>query len=112
MAMNWIVESFWRLGISVAFAQGQDPPGALTLTDPLGGKTFPAVIEAVSDALARIAIPIVAVIVLYGAFQIMTAGGSAEKVSSGRKTILYAVVGYAIVLLASSVVPLIRDIIK
>ncbi len=49
--------------------------------------------------------------VLYGAFQIMTAGGKPEQVSSGRKTILYAVIGYAVVLLATSVVPLLTEIL-
>ena len=100
---------FSVFGVSRVFAESG--PGGLTITDPLGGSSFQAVVAAVSEALAEIAIPIVAVMVLYGAFQIMTAGGKPEQVSSGRKTILYAVIGYAVVLLATSVVPLLTEIL-
>ena len=82
----------------------------ITLPDPLG-KSFIAVATAIGNALTTIAIPIVAIMVIWGGFQIMTAGGSEEKISSGRKTILYAAIGFAVVLLASQIVPLINEIL-
>ncbi|MEK7174573.1 MAG: hypothetical protein AAB759_02855 [Patescibacteria group bacterium] len=113
MKQLFLSGSFWAIGAVRVFAKDENPPrtGGLTITNPLGDSTFPAVVAAVSEALAQIAIPIVAVMVLYGAFQIMTAGGKPEQVSSGRKTILYAVIGYAVVLLATSVVPLLTEIL-
>ena len=91
----------------------------INLPNPLGGcSKSPAegggllcVAGNIIDALFKISIPIVAIMVLVGGFQIMTAGGNAEKISSGRKTILYAAVGFVIVLLAESVVSIIQSVI-
>ena len=91
----------------------------IILPNPIGGcSKSPAegggllcVAGNIIDALFKISIPIVAIMVLVGGFQIMTAGGNAEKVSSGRKTILYAAVGFVIVLLAESVVSIIQSVI-
>jgi len=49
--------------------------------------------------------------VLIGGFQMITAAGNAEKFSSGRKTILYAAIGFAVVLAAKAVVVLIKNIL-
>src|SRR5262245_3717982 len=55
------------------------------------------VVNKLLEALAKMAPPFVAVMVLIGAFQIMTAGGSPEKFRAGQKTILYSVIGYAVI---------------
>ena len=77
----------------------------------LGCADIGCVVGKILDTLAKLAAPFVAIMVLVGAFQIITAGGDPEKFKSGRTTILYAVVGYAIVLLASSVVPIINGLL-
>ena len=40
---------------------------------------------------------------VYGAFEIVTSGGNAEKVDSGRKFILYAIIGLVVAFLIRSV---------
>ncbi len=42
--------------------------------------------------------------VLWAGFQIMTAGGDEEKVKSGRKTIIYVIIGIVVMWLAYSLV--------
>jgi hypothetical protein len=71
--------------------------------------TAPCVLDIIIRALLAIAAPIAVLMILVGAFQILTAGGSAEKVENGRKTITYAVVGFVIVLFASSFVYIIKS---
>ncbi len=44
--------------------------------------------------------PIVAVIVIYGAFQMLTSAGSEERFRGGRKTLVSGVIGLAIVLVS------------
>ena len=44
------------------------------------------------------------VMVIYGGFKIVTSAGAADKVKSGRETILYGVVGLVIALLAFAIV--------
>ena len=49
--------------------------------------------------------------IVFGAFQIMTAGGDPEKYKTGIKTIKYTVFGLAIVLLGSLIARLVAEIL-
>ncbi|MCR4328032.1 MAG: hypothetical protein NUV53_00760 [Patescibacteria group bacterium] len=80
------------------------------LTNPLGADNLQTMIANVAPALIAIAAPIATIMVLYGAFLMITSAGNEERISTGRKTILYAAVGFLAVLLASSVVPVIMSI--
>ena len=98
------------VGISTVFALGQsDSSGGLT--NPLGENcndlSCPA--TKVINFLFTIAIPLCGIILLVGGFQIMTAAGDPEKVSTGKKTLLYAVIGFAIILISGSVAALIQS---
>ncbi|GEM_PF-1221786 len=105
-------------GACTGSASGCTGGDTITLTNPLncpdngGGSGFQCVAEAIISALFKISIPIVAIMVLIGGFQLMTAGGDAEKVKSGRRTLLYAVVGFAVITIANGVVYIIQDIFK
>ncbi|MGC9598848.1 MAG: hypothetical protein ABSE18_00470 [Minisyncoccia bacterium] len=94
---------------SVALADS----GPITLTNPLGSScndlTCP--LTAVMNFIFTISIPICGIIILIGGFQMMTAAGDPEKFSTGKKTILYAVIGFVVVLLAGSVAKLIQSIL-
>jgi hypothetical protein len=48
---------------------------------------------------------------VYGAFEIVTSGGNAEKVEAGRKLILYAIIGLVIAFLIRSIPFIARTII-
>ena len=58
------------------------------------------IINRIKNLLQALGSMIAVVFVIIGGYQILTAGGSAEKVESGRKWILYAVVGLVVVLIA------------
>ncbi len=99
---------FVRLASAQASA-GCSPGG---LTDPLCGLTLPAAVQKITNLLLVIAAPIASIMVLYGGFQMMTAAGDPEKFSKGRKTLLYAAIGFLVVLLAGQVVNIIKAIFK
>ena len=95
------------ISIPSAFADNSVSP----LTNVLGaGSTFQTVLSNVDAFLLAIAAPICGIMVVWGGFQMITAGGNPEKFSSGKKTLLYAAIGFAVVIFASSVVPLIQSI--
>ena len=94
------------LGVQTAFALTNTP---LTLPNPVGVSTFPQVIANITQFLVYIAIPLTAIMVLVGGFQMITAGGDPEKFSKGRKTLMYAAIGFAIVLLASGIAAIIQN---
>ena len=49
--------------------------------------------------------------VIYGGFQILTAGGTPEKFTTGRKTILYAVIGYGIIIISKGVTLILKQLL-
>lgn len=86
--------------------------GSITITNPLSPcVAIDCVIWKIYWALIGLAAPIITIMVLIGAFQILTAAGNPEKVTKGRNTILYAAIGGAIVLLASSVSYIVRSVL-
>ena len=57
----------------------------------------------VTDWIFFIIIVVVGLLVIWGAFTIVTAGGAPEKATSGRNFILYALIGLAVALLAKAI---------
>lgn len=102
--------AFTGFGDVVVFAQGSGD--AINLPNPLAPcGNIPCLGEKIARGLLALVTPIVVIMVLVGAFQILTAGGSPERVSKGRNTIFYAVIGYAIVLVAEGLTFIIREIL-
>lgn len=94
----------------VALADGP----SLQLVNPLGTSNLVgtnSVLSRISGFLLIVAAPICGIMVLVGGFQMMTAAGDPKKFTEGRKTLVYAAVGFVIVLFASSVVPLLKSIL-
>lgn len=85
--------------------------GPITLINPLGCPDLGCVAQAIINALFWISIPIVSIMVLIGGFQILFAAGNEERLKNGRNTILYAVAGFAIIIIGLGAVQLIRNFI-
>ncbi len=86
----------------------------ITLPNPLAPTTDIAeLITTITSTIAwYIAPPIVAIVVMIGAYQILFSGGDVERVKTGKRTVLFAVVGYLVVLLGLGVVSIVRDILS
>lgn len=103
-------------GVAVAQTEGEGG-GVFTIPNPLKCGNDPN-LPPVQDCLSRliqglimVSVPIVVVMVIIGAYQFLTSSGSPEKVSNARKTIVYAAVGFAIILMAQALVFILRDIL-
>lgn len=86
---------------------------AITIKNPLGpqNQTVADIIQAVVNAFQILAGGVATVMVLWGAFKILTAGGEPKKFEEGKHTIVYAAVGLAIVFLAGGVVSLVANLL-
>jgi len=84
----------------------------VSLPNPIGAGTVLELIQEITSALRQIGLPIVSVVVLYAAFQILFAAGDEQKFATGKKTILYAVIAYVIILVAESISSLILDVLR
>ena len=89
---------------------------ALELKNPLaeaGVTSIPDLINGIANFIAfQIAPPIITIMVLWGAFKMLTAGGNESKFQEGKKTITYAIIGAAAVLLASGITSLIKNFLQ
>ncbi len=84
--------------------------GQITLFDPLRGATFLSIVQNIIGWLFTLSIPIVSIMVMVGGYYILTSGGNEERLIRGRRTIIYAVIGFAVILISGGVVSLIREL--
>ena len=99
--------------ISKVFAQ--TPQGTtIKIDNPLcsgAGCTIMGILEKISLYLLWIGAPIVTIMIIYGAFLVMTAGGDPKKVTDGTHSIVYSAVGYGIILIAWGIVSLTKELL-
>jgi hypothetical protein len=103
--------------LNTALAQSNTLGGGnsqpINLPDPLGGQTFSQVTANIlSFIFYDVAIPLTVIMVLVGAFQMMTAAGNPEKFSQGRKTLMYAALGFGVALIAGGLATLLQSILS
>ncbi len=102
--------------IERALAQGQagDAGSVPKLTNPLcGGNpncTLADIADKIITFLFDVSLPIVSIMVLIGGFQMLTAGGNAEKFGAGKKTVAYAAIGFAVISVARGITSIIKSI--
>jgi hypothetical protein len=100
----------------VALADGPVtcPPGSKCLPNPLNStNTVFDLVKKVVTWLVDFLAPLIAtVMVIVGAFQMILAKGDPKAFDTGRKTVLYTVIGYAILLLGSNLTAIVSDFLN
>ncbi len=93
--------------------QMNQPGNVVTIPNPLGSDadTIPDLLQKIIKWMTEIATPIAVAMILYGAFQMIFAGGNETKYKDGLKTIQYTVIGYAIILVGWGFASLITSIL-
>lgn len=107
----------WYEYLPVVFEPSADDPtgkeGNCRIdTDATGGKTVILVLLAIVDILFRLGAIVAVVFVVYGGFMFVVSQGDPAKTVSARKTILNAVIGLVIVILASQLVKFIATFLS
>jgi len=69
------------------------------------------VLGRIADWVFTILIIVAVIFLIWGAFNFVTAAGDAEKVTAGKQSIMWALVGVAVALLARGLVVLVRLIV-
>ena len=91
------------------------PEGKVCIPNPLncdGDCDFVGIIDKLTELLTTLAIPLGTVMIIIGGIQYMTAGGNEERANKAKKTLLYTVIGVAIVLAAKFLVDIIREVLQ
>ena len=69
------------------------------------------IIKSVRDWSAGLGLLIASLVIIYGAFLILTAGGNTEQFEKGKKAISYAVIGVVVLLFSAFIVAAIKKFI-
>lgn len=85
---------------------------AIRIENPLKVDSIDALVKAIVDWLITLGAPIAVGMIVYGAIQILFAGGKPENFENGKKTILYAVLGYGIIVVGWGIVAIIEKLLE
>jgi len=93
--------------ISVIFADG------LNIENPLGGTSdITTLVTNILNFLWKLAWAIAPILIVYAGYLYITSAGNEEKVKIAQKTLIWALVGFAVVLIASSVPAIIQEFLS
>lgn len=84
---------------------------AITLENPLKFSSIPDLLKNIFNEITLILSFIIPIIIIVGAFQMMFAAGNPEKFATGQKTIVYAIIGYVVVLMANGIVSIVKSLL-
>lgn len=72
----------------------------VAIENPLKAKTFAELIQTIIEGLRKIALVLAPLLIVIGGYYLMMAGGKPESVATGKKIILYTIVGLVIIIAA------------
>ncbi len=93
----------------LAVTEGGSPSQSFSIEPPTRFDTIEGLIEGIAKWLTIIAAPIATIMILVGAYQILFSAGDPVKVATGRKTILYTIIAYAIILIGWGIASVIKN---
>lgn len=99
--MKKTIEKLKYLSFAVVAASTPPPPEIKPITSPVDPKTV--VIKLINYSLFFIG-AIALIFVIWGGIQYVTSGGDSEKTTKARNTLLYAIIGIVVVVLAWAIV--------
>ena len=79
--------------------------------NPLGTTDITTLLKKIISYLIMIGAPILAIMVIYGGYLILTAGDDPEKVKGGKNTILYATIGYIIIISSYGIIYIVKEVL-
>lgn len=82
------------------------------LKNPLGEtSSITGVLDHIASYLVIIATAVVPVMVIIGAFYMLFSAGDPEKMKTGRKAILYSVIGFIIIISAKGIIAIVKNVL-
>jgi hypothetical protein len=82
------------------------------LENPLGDKSIKTIIDSIVKFITRIGSIVVTIMIIIGAFQMIFSAGDPEKFKKGKTTIVYAVIGLLIILIANGIMAVVRNVLE
>jgi len=113
--MNYIKKNILRL-VSTAFifslpifSFAADPPDSGKIVNPINASTLDGLIKTILEGVLKIGIPIIALAIIYCGFLFVSARGNPESIKKAKESLIYTLIGAAILLGAWAIALLIKD---
>lgn len=105
--------SLFKKVFAVADDTLKNPPSSGLNINPPGGlpTNVCVLLDNITNYLFLIVAPLAGLMILWAAFQILTASGDPAKLDTGKKTIVYALIGLGIVILSKGIVAIITGLL-
>jgi len=100
-------------GIRCSNKNDDDCPSMATSYDnPLSAEDIPQLVSQILEYFSKIIVYyLVPLLIIIGAYVIVTSGGSASKVSRGKKIIIWTLAGFVLILLANGLIALVQKLL-
>ncbi len=80
-----------------------------SLTNPLTADNLIALLYTIINGLIRLSIPIAVILIIWAAVLYMTATGKPEQLKTATRALIWVILGFGILLIASGIVAIIQD---
>jgi len=84
---------------------------AIEFQNPLEYETFDELVTAIISFIFTIAVVVTPLMIIIGAFYLLTAAGDPKRVETGKTIISYALIGLVVILLARAIIYVIKSAI-
>ncbi len=84
----------------------------LKLESPIEHKNFGDLIDAIIKFIFNIALALAPLLIVIGGFYFVTAAGDPSKIETGKRIILYTLIGFLIILISRGLVEVIKGLIR
>ena len=74
--------------------------------------TITSLIEAIIKFLKSLAIMVSAILIVYAGYLYMTSAGNQQKIETAQKTLIWALVGIGVILIASAITKVIENVLE
>ena len=107
MKKTFLISLLFSLLLIIPLAVlAEDPP---EIKNPIIYDTIIEVVESLTSFVFTLGIVLAPLVFLIGGFVFLTSGGDTNKVQKGKDIMVYAVIGFAIILLVKGLVELIKN---
>ena len=84
----------------------------IEIENPLVHKTVEELVNSIAEFIRNTSLILAPILIIIAGFYFITAMGDPKRIETGKKIILYTVIGLTIILIASGLVALVRNIIQ
>lgn len=100
---SFLLFLFFVISLNFAFAEIIDPLGAK-------GDIYVLLYRILNFLVFKVGPVVFTIMMIVGAFQILFSGANPDLIKSGKKTVMYAIIGYALLILSLSIEAIIKNL--